>query len=31
MDFFYIGSVALFFALTWGMVELFEALRGGKE
>jgi hypothetical protein len=31
MDLLYIGTVAAFFALTWGMVELFEALRGGKE
>jgi hypothetical protein len=31
MDLICIGSVAVFFALSWGLVELFEALRGGKE
>jgi hypothetical protein len=31
MDLIYIGSIGAFFALSWGLVELFEALRGGKE
>jgi hypothetical protein len=27
----YVGSIVAFFALSWGMIELFDALRGGKE
>jgi hypothetical protein len=31
MDLIYVGLIAAFFALTWGLTELFEALRGDKE